>query len=117
HGVSAVHLWCGAQRTESLLHDHVPRAPGRNYAGQGNSARSARVATAGSLARHTAATTASPAAPARASDPAVATSMPPMAMTGTPAGASPARAANPAAPSGGPASGLVSVAKQGPTLQ
>src|SRR5207249_4467003 len=99
----------------TYLHAGLP--PGRHPAGQGNAARSARVATDGSVARHTAATTATPAAPARASDPAVAAVMPPTPMTGTPAGASRATAANPTGPSGGPASSLVAVAKHGPTLQ
>src|SRR5207302_392765 len=86
-GERAVPVFRGAERREAHLLDHLPRAPGRHPAGQGNAARSARVATDGSVARHTAATTATPAAPARASDPAVAAVMPPTPMTGTPAGA------------------------------
>src|SRR5207245_1645597 len=93
-GERAVPVFRGAERREAHLLDHLPRAPGRHPAGQGNAARSARVATDGSVARHTAATTATPAAPERASDPAVATVMPPAPRTGPPARASraPARA-------------------------
>ena len=63
--------------------------------------------------------TATPAAPASIRRGAFAAVMPPMPMTGTPTGggASRSNAAKPLGPSAGPASGLLGVAKQGPTLQ
>jgi len=61
--------------------------------------------------------TAMPAAPARAKAGALAAVTPPMPITGVPDGASRASRPNPSAPSGGPASALLAVAKQGPTLQ
>jgi len=61
--------------------------------------------------------TATPTAPAARIDGAFAAVMPPMPITGIPGGASRASAAKPAGPSGGPASGFESVAKQGPMLQ
>src|SRR5205823_4816380 len=130
HAASARHPGVGAlprRRTvpvlrraggrETHLLRHVRGASGRDPAGQGNAARSARAASAGSLAVHTAPITATPAAPTRASAAALATVMPPIAITGVPAGASRASRAKPSAPSGGPASGLFPVAKHGPTLQ
>ncbi len=70
-----------------------------------------------SLASQIAPTAAMPAAPARLTASALAAVIPPTPITGTPRGASRASAANPVGPSGGPASGLCPVAKQGPTLQ
>src|SRR2546426_5105810 len=106
-------------RSEAHLLGDLRRARGGDPARQANAARSARVAAAGSLASppHTAPMTATPAAPALASAPTLAGVIPPIAITGSPAGASRASAANPSGPSGVPASVLLPVAKQGPTLQ
>src|SRR5439155_396357 len=63
-GGCAVPLLRGAERRQAHLLRHVHRAPRRDPARQGNAARNARVAAAGSLALQTAALTATPAASA-----------------------------------------------------
>src|SRR5207244_12978640 len=104
-GRRAVPLLRGAARRQAHLFGDLCRARGGDPARQANAARSARVAAAGSSApSHTAPMTATPAAPACASNPALAGVTPPIPITGSPVGANRASAANPSRPSGTPAS-------------